>query len=357
KPRRSRRPHLPFGANGLWLGPLPAVPECRCFGNDLQVPGTDDIAAVEVENAGFAVVQDLASLDLLGRGADAAALAVESGHAFGAAFEDDRVLGLVELDRVGVAEELLGAEGDLALGVHDLRGLVVGQLGGVHGQQIAAEVEAVLGGLARVDRGVGVIGWIVVNFDVVVELGVAGVVLAVGEHAAFEVDEGAFEFLLGGLGRAGHGGLLAAEVGIGIAVAEDGDASGSGGDDRALLVIHDELAGFEAVVVEEVALVVAGLIQDVDLAIADQLFDLGVAAALLAFLEGDGAIEHDLHVLALELGVFLVRLDAAVEVGVLAVEEHVLVPVDDEACARLGGLAAVEGGIAGHVHGAGALDL
>ncbi len=48
---------------------------------------------------------------------------------------------------------------------------------------------------------------------------------------------------------------------------------------------------------------------------------------------------------------------AAVEFGILAVEKHVLVPVDREPRLALGRLAAIERGVAGHVHRAGAFDF
>src|SRR5262249_15618384 len=73
---------------------------------------------------------------------------------------------------------------------------------------------------------------------------------------------------------------------------------------------------------------------DVDVAVADELTHLGRLVRLLPLLEGDRPVEVDDEVLAGQAGVLLLGLDAAVELGRLAVEEHALVPVDGE-CRRL----------------------
>ncbi len=77
----------------------------------------------------------------------------------------------------------------------------------------------------------------------------------------------------------------------------------------------------------------------------------------LAFLEGNHAIERHIEILANHAGGILVGLDFAVEFGGLAVEEHVVFPMNVQACRAIDGLAAVEGFVAGQAHGTGAGDI
>ncbi len=81
--------------------------------------------------------------------------------------------------------------------------------------------------------------------------------------------------------------------------------------------------------------------------------------ALLALLERHHAIEGDLQGLATERGILLLLVghDAAVERSDLAFEEHVLVPVDRQARAGPGGLAALQGGVARQVQDAAAFHF
>ncbi len=207
--------------------------------------------------------------------------------------------------------------------------------------------------MVGIHGGVGIVRREMKNVDIGVKVSTARVVLLVGKHAGFIEDARELgrlsAFLIGAARRWLK--IIAGTLGQML------DFTGTIGDDRAVLIVHGELDCAEAVELQAFAGCVSLFIIDPDFARANHLRDLGVLVGLLPVLERDRAVERDIHVLAFEPSVVLEGLHAAVEVGVLAVEGHVLRPVNREPGFGGRGLAPLERGVARHVHGADPLDF